>query len=164
MKKLLLAALFVLPSIVLLSQEKSNSGIEVDKFRLGNGFNVEFYGEASMAVADSLFAHFNIETKKPIKNIRNVKIDGLDEPITMEVHRGYRGETGKRHNGKSTCGGGSYTHTFTGKQNIEWFVANRNSNETFAVRVYFKRGRHYGVKSNQEYEIITKFLTSLYSL
>ena len=163
MGKSLLTCLLILSATITFSQENKNSEIESRKLTIANGQNIEFYGESALEVADALFKHFDVRTTKSVKNIRNVKIDGLDEPITLQVHRGYRGEIKKGSNDRSTCPPSSYSHTFSGKRSKEWFDSNRKSNETYAVKVYFKRGGDYGVATNEEYEAIKKFLDSIYS-
>jgi hypothetical protein len=163
MGKSLLIGLLILSSTSLFSQEKENSEIEARKLQIANLQNVEFFGETALEVADALYERFDVKTNRSVKNIRNVKIDGIDEPITLQIHRGYRGEIPRAADYNSACPASSYSHTFSGKRDKEWFEANKKSNETYAVKVYFKRGSKYGVASNEEYEAVLKFLISVYS-
>jgi len=162
MKTRLLTLLIVCATFQLaIGQNKSTLSFET--FRTGSGKNIQIVGEESTAFTDSLFSHFDKTNKRYITRFKNVSIEGIEEPITFQVHQGYSGTIDKKADDKSKCGGGSYFHTFDKKHNRKSFLANKKSNEKEAINIYLKRGRNFGIKSDEEFELVKKYLLSIYS-
>jgi hypothetical protein len=162
MKTRILTLLMVCATFQLaIGQNKSTLSFET--FRTGEGKNIQIVGEESTAFTDSLFTHFDKKNKRYITRFKNVSIEGIKKPITFQVHQGYSGKIDKEADDKSKKGGGSYFHTFDKKNNRKCFLANKKSTEKEAISIYLKRGRNFGIKSDEEFELVKKYLLSIYS-
>ena len=143
------------------SSAQDDSSICLNQFTLASKKNIQIVGEESTAFTDALFTHFDKKYKAGITRIKNVEIEGLDEPITLQVHQGYYGKM-VTEDENSRCSS-SYFHTFSNIKDKEAFQVNKKLHESECVTIYLKRGRDFGVTSDEEFEIIQNYLLSIYS-
>lgn len=163
MKELLLLLSFLILSIHHVNSQVEK-GYKMSVFITGGGQNIQIVGDESSVFVDSLFAHYPKTNKNGyVWKFKKVSVPGVEEPLIFQVHQGIYGLTGQKSCGTDSTCVGSYFHTFSNKKNKASLLANKRSTEQNAITVHLKRGRNYGVTS-EEVELIKAYLLSLYGV
>jgi hypothetical protein len=154
MKKYIYLSIICLFSGNFLLSQQDN--LPFTKYFAGGGQNFQIYGNESSTLVDSLFANFsNIKRKgdKYLWKIKNVKIQGLNNPITFQVHQGVSGKL-------NNCEG--YFHTFENEKYKSKLLSQLKDTEQLAVIIYVKKGRKYVLTTDDEAKIVKDYLLSIY--
>lgn len=140
---------------------QNSSDYKIVSLMAGGGYNFEIMGSASPSFADSLFSHFSVKKRKGyIWKFKNVRIAGIDKPLTFQVHQGLAGVAPCK--GNPICQSGGYFHTFVSEKYKQKLLANKKSNETDCLIIYLKRGRNHVVKTEEEAKLVYAYLLSIY--
>lgn len=136
MKTTILILSILLLATVTNAQEKT--GTEFQYIKNFNGWHLQLKGHDSQNVIDSLFAHH--PKKKRVGHIwkfRKMKISGIDELVTLQVHEGVRGGVWLRPDSLN-CSGSSYFLTFRNKKDKKEKITNLKPSESLGAIVYIR--------------------------
>ena len=162
MKKILILSALLIGS-VLQTNAQNSSQCTMTQLIAGGGRNFKIIGSESNSFADSLFSHFpDTKRKGYVWKFKKVHIPGIEEPLTLQVHQGLSGSSGKASCDNSVCRGGSYFNTFTSERYKQKRLNQNISSEQPAIIIYIKRGRNYGVSTKEEAELVRNYLLSVY--
>lgn len=151
-KSMLLIALTLCTSFSSFSQNSEE--INLTYLIAGGGLNFQMTGNESSIMIDSLFANFpNTKRKGYVWKFKNIQIQGLDYPVTFQVHQGLSGEEGD---------GSGYFNTFTSEKYKTERLSRKIETEKVAIIIYVKKGRNHILKTEEEAKIVKEYLLSIY--
>ena len=145
------------------SSAQDSDSIQFPQLIAGGGHNFQVIGEHSSAYKDSLFAHFNKKEKRGyVWKFKNVKVDGISEVVTLEVHQGLKGYTKDPRYNANKCGGSAYFYTFTSEKRKAEMLENQSELEFPGLVIYIKQGNKYSLKNPEEVKLMEAYLRAIY--
>lgn len=160
-KSLLLLSLLIVSCFQ--SQAQDSEQCKITRLISGGSKNFQIIGDESGSFADSLFAQLP-ETKRKgyIWKFKKVRVPGIDEPLTFQVHQGLYGINEIPPSDTTSYRGSRYFHTFTSEKYKQLLLDNKKPTDEHAIVIYLRRGRKNAITTNEEAELVKKYLLSIY--
>lgn len=117
------------------------------------GYNFQFYGDETDLFLDSILTKFpEMKRKNYTWTSKKVKIEGIDEEVTIKIHSGLKGRDEN---------GSGYFHTYKNSKDKESLLSKNDDSEFPGIVIYVRNGRKNALKTKDQAEIVKEYLLSI---
>jgi len=117
------------------------------------GYNFQFYGDATDTFFESILTELPESKRKNYTwKFKDVKIEGIEEAVSFEIHRGLKGNSENGH---------SYFNTFKNEKNKTLLLSRKKESEMSAIVIYVRNGRKNALKTKEQAKIVKEYLLSI---